>query len=134
FEALLNLARQRLDIATAREDAAFMALASSRLDNAQFQAELVRVRNHYEDQLATLCGTFVGSDGVTYPAVRRYADRSDLALAVGDPCALFGTGQIYEQMLEVDEARAALDAVLVRYRNVRQEIEDEVQRVSEQCD
>ncbi|MCA9574858.1 MAG: hypothetical protein R3B40_26725 [Polyangiales bacterium] len=133
FESLLNIARQRLQIAKEREVIAFESLLSGAVDSAQFQSELTRVRNTYEDQLATACGTFRGSDGVTYPAIARYADRNELAVITGDPCGTFPNGTIYEQMLEVDAASAALEAVTTRYRNTVAEIEDEITRVSAQC-
>lgn len=133
FDLLLQTARSKLQTAKEREQLAFESLASGRLAPAEFQSELVRVKNTYEDQLATLCGVFVGDDGVTRPAIRRYADRSQLALVTGDPCALFGNGTIYEQMLEVDAAATGLDGVLARYRNAVAEIETERTRVATQC-
>lgn len=133
FDLLVQTARSKLQTAKEREQIAFDSLTAGRLDSAEFQSELVRVKNNYEDQLATLCGVFTGDDGVTRPAIRRYADRSRLALVTGDPCALFGNGTIYEQMLEVDVASTALEGVLARYRNATAEIETERTRVATQC-
>ncbi|MCB9731812.1 MAG: hypothetical protein H6745_04160 [Deltaproteobacteria bacterium] len=134
FDALLSTARQRLATAKEREQIALDSLTSGRVDTTQFQSELVRVRNNYEDQLATICGQFTGEDGATYPAIRRYAEKSKLASVMGDPCGYFANGTLYEQMLEVDGASTALEGVLTRYRNTNAEIEDERTRVASQCD
>ena len=48
-------------------------------DAAMFQAELVSIRNNYENQLAELCGTFEGADGLVHPAIRTYAYLDPLA-------------------------------------------------------
>ncbi|MFO0750362.1 MAG: hypothetical protein U1F43_32535 [Myxococcota bacterium] len=133
FDVLLANARNRLATAKEREQLAFDSLVSGRVDAAQFQSQLVEVRNNYEDQLANLCGVFKGDDGVTHPAIKRYADQSKLALVTGDPCAMFANGTIYEQMLAADAATATLDGVLTRYRNAQAEIEDERTRVAQQC-
>ncbi len=133
FEQLLGVARQRLQLAKEREETAIESLSSGRVGLAQFQSELVGVRNTHEDRLAELCGTFVGDDGLRYPAIRRYASLSDQTRLVGDPCALVGNGTIYEEMIGVDLAANALQATLVRLRNAQSEIDDERTRVAEQC-
>lgn len=133
FDVLLSSARSKMLTAKEREQIAFDSLLSTRLDSAQFQGELVRVRNQSEDQLATLCGTFIGDDGVEYPAIKKYAAESELAQLVGDPCALFGNGTIAEAMLSVDTAVASLDGIQTRYRNAQQDIVDEQRRVQQQC-
>lgn len=133
FEALISVARQRLLLAKEREETAIASLTGGRVDSAQFQAELVRVRNTHEDRLAELCGTFEGDDGARYPATTKYASLSEETRSLGDPCAFVGNGQIYEQMIEVDLAAHALEASLIRLRNARADIEDERTRVAAQC-
>ena len=133
FESLLGVARQRLQLAKEREESAIDSLSGGRVGVAQFQSELVGVRNTHEDQLADLCGTFTGDDGASYPAIQKYASNSERTRFLGEPCALVGNGRIFEAMVQVDLAANQLESTLIRLRNAQAEIEDERTRVAEQC-
>jgi len=133
FEIVLLRAREKLALAKAREDAAISRNISFETDTEEFQAELVRLRNTYETRLMETCGSFEGSDGRIYPAVKAYADLHPDARQYGDPCGLMGSGNIFElssqmegQALELRRIRTAMD-------NVVAEVDIERERVQAQC-
>jgi hypothetical protein len=133
FEVLAAVATRRIEVASQREDVALASNRSERVDAAAFQSELVRIRNTYEDQLADLCGTFVGDDGRVYPATDKYAGLSTNTRLLGDPCGRVGTGQIRDTYLSLEDARLNVKSVVKRAENLIAEIQIERQRVSEQC-
>ena len=133
FEIVLLRAREKLAVAKAREDTAISRNISFDTDTEEFQAELVRLRNTYETRLMETCGSFEGSDGRIYPAVKAYADLHPEARQYGDPCGLMGTGNIFElssqmetQVVELRRIRASMD-------NVLEEVEIERGRMQQQC-
>jgi hypothetical protein len=133
FTKMLAAAKQSVALAGTKEN---IALASNRAfdtDAAQFQLELVRLRNNYEDQLAQLCGTFTGIDGLVHPAIRTYAQLSRAAQYLGDPCGFMGNGQIHDIMGQFEII--ALDAkdIDLRYQDVHKHVEIEQLRVTQQC-
>ncbi|MCA9547219.1 MAG: hypothetical protein KC613_22610, partial [Myxococcales bacterium] len=99
----------------------------------QFQAELAQIQATYEDQLADLCGVFQGDDGVVYPAIARYGDRSELTTAMGDPCGLMQSGQIHDATVAVEGQMVALRAVAAQINTALETVEIERRRVSAQC-
>ncbi|MCA9524829.1 MAG: hypothetical protein KC549_00855, partial [Myxococcales bacterium] len=133
FEVLLRRTRAKLEVAAAREQQAIESNRSFDTDAAQFQAELVRIRNTYEDQLAAICGTFTGDDGVVYPATARYADRSDFTAALGDPCGLTGNGDLFQEYGQFEVMKIDMQKVVVQIENTLASAEIERQRASEQC-
>src|SRR5690606_6082538 len=104
FEVMFDIAQSRVTFARNREDQALASNRTFQTDTAQFQAELVRLKNTYEGQLAELCGTFEADDGRIYPAIRRYASQSRLPEQLGDPCGMLGNGQIHNALVAVQQA------------------------------
>jgi len=133
FEVLLRRTQTRAQTARQREDLAIESNRSFDSDSAQFQAELVRIRNTYEDQLAQICGVFTGDDGVVYPAIAKYGDRSNFTAALGDPCGLVGNGSIHEQAAQFELMEVDMRRLIVQQANVFESVEIERRRASEQC-
>ncbi|MCA9561998.1 MAG: hypothetical protein KC561_00850, partial [Myxococcales bacterium] len=134
FEVIFRRAMDRVQIARQREEAAIDSNRSYETDTAQFQAELVRIRNTYESQLGDLCGTFAADDGRIYPAIRRYATLDSQLAAYGDPCGLVGNGAIFEALVQIDLIGVEVQQLQERYSSVYQRIEIENQRVDERCE
>jgi len=133
FDVLAGVAQRKIEVAAQREETALTLGKTERIDSASFQAELVRIRNTYEDQLAELCGTFQGDDGRIYPATEKYAALSELTRLMGDPCGRTGNGQIRDAFFTVDETKLNMRGALARAQEIISEIEIERTRVSEQC-
>ncbi len=132
-ESLLALAKQRLDLAKQREQVALGAGRQGRVDAAQFQADLVSLRNTYENQLASACGTFKGDDGLIYPAIQKYAPQNAIALQLGDPCGHMGNGDIHAASLAAQDNALKITGILQRHANILQDVSNEQQRVAAAC-
>ena len=125
---------ESLRVAGEREDRAIDSGREFDTDAAQFQAELARVRNQYENELATLCGTFTGDvDGRVYPAIEKYIEQNADAKAIQDPCAAFQNGAIYQSVGELDDARFEVKAAILGVRNLFAEVAIEESRVAAEC-
>ena len=133
YQALSATARQKVQVASVRELTALESNRSQRTDTASFQAELVRVRNTYENQLADICGTFEGLDGAIYPATRKYAHLSDEATLHGDPCGRMGNGALYTAMADVDKSGLSLRGALQHHTNIVSQVGIQQRLVSRQC-
>ncbi len=133
YESLSTLARQRLDLARTREQTALSSARQGRVDAVQFQGDLTSIRNTYENQLAAACGNFKGVDGRVYPAIRKYAHQDQRATLMGDPCGRLGNGEIHNAMANVKDTQLRLQGVLLRHRNILEDIEVERQRVADVC-
>lgn len=134
FDKTLKSAKSLLTVAAQKEDLALNSNRAFETDSAAFQSELVSVRNNYENQLASICGTFAGTDGRVYPAIPKYAYLNERAKVIGDPCGLAGNGQINDALLEVDKVVADFQMLKVRQQNLESEIAIEKKRLSDQCD
>ncbi len=135
FEILLSLAKQRRDLARVREQEALASNREFQTDAADFQAELVRLRNNYENQLLDICGSLYSeADDRVYPATRKYAEAHPQAQLMGDPCGLMGNGQIHSTLVQYQSALLDLQAINVRIENVFERVEIERDRASAQCD
>ncbi|MCC6620918.1 MAG: hypothetical protein IT385_06670 [Deltaproteobacteria bacterium] len=137
---LLDRAWTSVQRASQQEEAALSSTRSFDTDTAQFQAELTRVANTYEDQLAEICGTFVGTDGRVYPATAKYIDLFDgvkskgsLPPVVMDPCGLVSNGQIYDTGLRLEQASLASDALIQSFERTVEEIEAIGAQVNQRC-
>lgn len=133
FEVLMLQANNKLAFARQREDQALSSNRNVEADSATFQAELVRIRNTYENQLAQLCGNFE-FEGRVYPATQKYAPLSQFLTLPGDPCGLVGNGEIFDAMVQVDVIGTEMRKTIQAYDNVLAEVDIEVARVEEQCD
>ena len=127
------LANQRLDLARTREQAALAAGRQGRVDAVQFQSDLTSIRNNYENQLSSLCGTFVAADNRAYPAIRKYAALADVPSQMGDPCGRMGNGDLHNAMAATKDSALKLQGVLLRHENIEKEIDIERARISAQC-
>lgn len=140
FQKLVVRAWQRLQIASQREQEAIVSNRSYETDAAQFQSELTQIRNTYEAQLGSLCGTFQvddDGDGVgdrVYPATRRYASLNPHIAPLGDPCGHVGNGAIHDGMAELDGLSIDMKIHLTRYGNLFAQIDNEKARVDEHCE
>ena len=102
FEVLRLTAWNKVQFAKQREEMALSSDRSFETSAAAFQAELTRIRNTYENQLAELCGTFE-VNGVIYPNTKKYNDLNPdpKAALFGDPCGWMGGGGIHAAIIDV---------------------------------
>ncbi len=133
FEKILESAWNKTLFASEKETIALENNREYETDAASFQAELVSIENNYENQLAELCGTFEGPDGVIYPAITKYAHMDEKAKFYGDPCGFMGNGTIHEAMARMEIAALDLQAEMQRRENKKKQIRIELNRVSEYC-
>jgi hypothetical protein len=133
FSVLAATANQKIADAAAQEQTAIDSAKAGRLDAADFQSQLVSVRNTYEDQLADLCGTFQADDGRVLPAIDKYASESTATLALGDPCGRVGNGQINAARGQVDDARLGVRTVISQANETIKQIQIERDLVIQQC-
>jgi hypothetical protein len=133
FTKLLANAKASLAQAESKETQALASTRAYDTDAAQFQAELIRIRQNFESQLAGLCGTFTGGDGLVHPAVRTYAHLDPRAAVMGDPCGLMGNGKLSDAMAAVEQVGLNMSETSLRYSDVLAAIQIERERVSTQC-
>jgi hypothetical protein len=133
FQTLLATANQLEQTAAAKEDLAISSNRAYETDEASFQAQLVQIRNNYENQLAQICGTFTGDDGQVYPAIRKYAAQSTKWAPIGDPCGLVGNGDLFDAMGQVDLKGVDAQGVSLGYDQTLQEIQIERDRANAEC-
>lgn len=132
-ETLLSRARNAAAVAANREELAINSSRTYETDAAAFQSELTNIRNNYENQLADLCGTMVGTDGVVYPAIRRYAHLNRRAAAYQDPCGLMGNGGIHNASAQIEVAGIDIQAIVNAFSTNERAIRIEEARMAEQC-
>lgn len=133
FSKLLGLANQRLTAAAAKEQLALTSDNSYNTSSASFQSELVKLRINYDNQLADICGTFTGDDGVVYPAIPAYAYKSAKVAPLGDPCGFTGTGKLHAAMGQLEALQLDVKGVIQKYDTLFEETAIERRRVTEQC-
>ena len=134
FEVLLGRAQQSSATAAQREDVAIGNNRSFETDAVAFQSELVRIRNTYENQLADVCGTFVGDDGNVYPAIPKYASLSSEYRYIADPCGRTGNGALHDAIGSLELMQVEARSLVVEQSNLREQIDIELDRISAQCD
>ncbi len=133
FDMLIASAWNKASFAGEKETLALEKSREYETDSASFQAELVSIRNNYENQLANLCGTFEGPDGLIYPATGKYAFLDEKAQFLGDPCGYMGNGAIHEAMAGMEISAIDLRQQILRRDNKLEEIDNEMERVSQYC-
>jgi hypothetical protein len=133
FELLQQRAWQRINQAKYSEDQAINRSRAFDTEKAQFQSQLVQLKNTYENQLADLCGTFKGDDGKVYPAIPAYADMSPKTRYFQDPCGMVGNGKIFQAMGQFEQRKLDLQEIKQSMNNVLAQIEIEKERVKAQC-
>ena len=134
FERVYQFTQEKLSAATDRERTALAQTREFDTDEASFQSELIRLSRTYENQLADICGTFEGNDGVIYPAIEQFAFQSDQYVLYGDPCGFVGNGGIHEAIVNVDIARLDLQRAITELSNAREDITAQETRVQAVCD
>ncbi|MFO0595933.1 MAG: hypothetical protein U0228_11525 [Myxococcaceae bacterium] len=132
YEVVSLLAKQRLDLAKTREQAALTFGKQGKVDAAQFQSELTTIRNTYENQLSSLCGTFV-KDGTVYPATRKYADLLPTGALTGDPCGTVDNGDLRAAKANVQDQLQALQQTVNAQGLLQLRLQNEQRSVARQC-
>ena len=130
---LVDRAYETLRVAKEREDRALASTRAFDTDAAQFQSELVQIRNRYEDDLADLCGTVTSGDGRVLPAIAKYAEFSGVASALGNPCGRLGTGKLFASLGGFDTARLDLQIAIRNIRELYEKVAVEQERVQTEC-
>jgi len=120
---LLAQARAHAEAAAADEDRALARSRSFDLDEAEFQQELVGIRQTYEERLGALCGTLHGDDGRVYPALPRYTHLNAGAAEFLDPCGALGTGEIAATYADLQTAQLALKRIDQQQDNLLGKVE-----------
>ena len=133
FEVIMARANSKVAVARDRENDALARNKAFENDAEEFQAELVKLRTNYENQLGDVCGTFQGDDGRIYPAVSTYSDMSPNTRRVGDPCGMVNNGAISSAMGQFEMYLVDLKRVRLSFDNVLSDIEIERSRASAQC-
>ena len=141
FEEMLDRSTQRLELAAQDEERAIAERREFDSDEAAFRAELVTQRNSYETALGEICGTFVGLDGRTYPAIRRYADQVPEAFQIegdlafdGDPCGRLNNGQLWLKAADLRTAQLGLTRVRQEANNALTAMRDVFAEVEGRCE
>ncbi|MCA9561531.1 MAG: hypothetical protein KC583_23450, partial [Myxococcales bacterium] len=133
FERALDQAESRLPLAAERERRALEDDHGFETVAGRFQAELVSIRNTYENQLADICGSFEAPDGGVYPATRAHAPLLPALELLGDPCGLVGNGAIHQTLGAIETSSIELRGVVQQMQNVEAEIAIERRAVAERC-
>lgn len=133
FTKLRAITLQKMSIAQQKEERALADNRSFETDSASFQSELFNIAKQYEDQLAQICGTFSGDDGQIYPAIKKYAEYSDVTRKMGDPCGAVGNGAIYDAIMGI--SLNDKDHAILRQRldNLTSEMDDALAKTDAQC-
>lgn len=133
FEVILDRAKSTMEVAAEQEQRALESTREFDVDEAEFQAELVEIRNNYDAQLAEICGSFVGTDGRVYPAISRYAHLSEELSSMDDPCGAAGNGAIWLKYADIETRRLELQRVRQEIQNVRERERIAEESVAAQC-
>lgn len=130
---MINRAFETLQVAKEREVRALESNRAFDVDAAQFQSELARIRQQYENELADICGEFVAANGTAYPAIPKYATLSPVAAALGDPCGYLGTGQISDALKDLEARALDLRSEVQDMRDIFRRVAIEEDRVEQEC-
>jgi hypothetical protein len=130
---LIERALDTLSVAREREDRALESNRAFDTDAARFQAELVGIRNQYENELSRVCGTFTDEAGRVYPAIPKYATVNGMMTLVGNPCGYVGNGQIHEAMIAVERANVDLKIAVRQIEEIFEQADIESARVTASC-
>lgn len=133
FDLMLGRAIERVALAAEDELAAIESSRDFDSSEASFQAELVQLRNGYEDSLGQVCGTFVADDGRTYPAIARYAHLDERTRKLDDPCGSVGNGSLWLAGSDLQSLELAVQRVQMENRNTLEAIDDAIDWVAVQC-
>ena len=134
FDKTLAQARRTLDAAKEKEIVALNSTREFDTEQAAFQAELVSIKQSYEDRLAEICGTMEGEDGAIYPAIPRYSHLNEKARLLGNPCGFAGNGELHENWGELQIGGKDLAIAVDNLESLIAEIRIERERVEAYCD
>lgn len=132
FEVILNRAKDRLEVAADQEATALERSREFDVDDAEFQRELVDLRNNFEAQLSAICGGFTGTDGRVYPSIPRYAHLAGDLDSVSDPCGLT-SGDLWLASADLQTRYVELQAVRTQVDNLEAQRRDSIEWVAKQC-
>ena len=133
FEKVLRTSLSKLSVAKTREQTALQQTRTYETDEASFQAELTRISRTYENQLGDICGLFTGTDGVTYPAVERFAYLDERLSIIGSPCGFAGNGAIHRAVGELEQRELEIRQIAGQIQNTLDDIEITRDLAEQQC-
>ncbi len=138
FKKVYATAEKKLEFAFKKEELALSNNRSYETDSASFQAELINIRNNYENELGKLCGYIrvKGVNGVQdklYPAIPKYAYLDEKMKYMGNPCGYLGSGEIYQAMGKFEIELLNLEDALGGLDDNEAEINIEVNRHNKFC-
>jgi len=137
FTKILTIARQKMEIANAKEMRALEGNRQFETSSEMFQSEIRKIERDYENQLMEICGSFTvtlpGSGTQVYPAIPKYAQYHKDLKEVGNPCGLVGNGAIFESMSNLTNYNLNYDTLITQRGNLLNEIKDADLRTKAQC-
>jgi hypothetical protein len=132
-QTMIDRAKGTIGLAKEREERALSLSRTFDTDAAQFQSELSRVANGFENDLGDLCGLFEGDDGNVYPAIPKYQMQSAATAVFGNSCGLMGNGAIYDTAGDLDQAALDLRIAVQAVKDTQSEANIESQRAKDEC-
>jgi hypothetical protein len=132
-QTMIDRAQATIQLAKDREERALTVSRTFDTDAAEFQSELSRVANGFENDLGDLCGLFEGNDGNVYPAIPKYASESPQTGIFGNPCGLVGNGAIYDTSGDLEQAALDLRIAVQAVKDTQTEADIEAQRARDEC-
>src|SRR5690606_39878027 len=88
----------------------------------------------FEGQLADICGFFTGTDGQVYPAIAAYKHLNDRARAFANPCGMMGNGQLFNALIDREQAMTDVDILKADYARLTHGLNALSERVRAQCE
>lgn len=132
-QIMVDRAKGTVALAKEREERALSVSRSFDTDAAQFQSELSRVANGFENELGELCGLFEGNDGNVYPAIPKFASLSIQTELFGNACGLVGNGTIFDTVGDLEQAATDLRIAVQAVRDTVAEAGIEETRSRQEC-
>ncbi|MEQ9504588.1 MAG: EB domain-containing protein [Deltaproteobacteria bacterium] len=133
FEVILGRAFDTMEVAAEQEERALSSTREFDVDEAEFQSELVQIRNNYEAQLGEICGTFQSEDGRVLPAISRYSYLDPNLAELNDPCGGNSSGTLWLKYADVETRVLELQRVRQEIANVQSAAKIAEDRVAAQC-
>lgn len=132
-QTMIDRARNTIGLAKEREERALSVSRAFDTDAAQFQSELSRVANGFENDLGDLCGLFEGADGNVYPAIPKFQMQSAATAVFGNSCGLMGNGAIYDTAGDLEQAALDLRIAVQAVKDTQSEANIEIERARDEC-
>ncbi len=131
FSTSLITVKEKLATAHEKEQIALQNNRSFETDAANFQSEIVKLEQNYNEQLIQICGELKEGDR-SVPAVPKYAHlyRSG---EISDPCGLVPGGALYNAYATLERVAQDMPQLEQQRSALYQRIDNEKQRIQKFC-